>query len=96
MDNLKLTGNTEEEFQQQMQTVRTFSDDNHIKFGLDKCAKTVLKKGKLVQSQNLIPDINREIQDHEQGRTYKYRGIEESKGKYQQMKERLKKEYTKR
>jgi hypothetical protein len=38
MDNLKLIGNTEEEFQQQMQTVRTFSDDIHMEFGLDKCA----------------------------------------------------------
>ena len=87
VDNLKLTGNTEEEFQQQMQTVRTFSDDIHMEFGLDKCAKTVLKKGKLLHSQNLIPDINREIQDLEQGKTYKYRGIEESEGTHQQRKE---------
>jgi hypothetical protein len=32
----------------------------------------------------------------EKGKTYKYRVIEESEGKYQQMKERLKKEYTRR
>ena len=72
MDNLKLTGKTEEEFTQQMQTVRNFSDDIHMEFGLDKFVKTVLKKGKLVHSQNLIPDIGREIQELEQGKTYKY------------------------
>jgi hypothetical protein len=96
MDNLNLIGNTDEEFQQKMQTVRTFSDDIHKEFGLDKCAKTVLKKGKLVHSRTSIPDINRAIHDLEQGKIYKYRGIEESEGKHQQMKERLKKEYTRR
>jgi hypothetical protein len=28
-----------------------------MEFGLDKCAKTILKKGKLVHSQNLILDF---------------------------------------
>lgn len=45
-----------------MQTVRIFSVDIHMDFGLDKWAKTVLKKGKLVRSQYLILDIDREIQ----------------------------------
>ena len=39
-----MTGNTEEEFQQQMQTVRTFSDYIHMECGLDKCAKMVLQR----------------------------------------------------
>ena len=38
-------------------------------------------------------DTNRDIQELEQGKTYKYLGIEESEGiQHQQMKERLKKE----
>ena len=42
-------------------------------------------------------DINREIQDLEQGKTYKYFGIEESEGiQYQKMKEILKREYNRR
>jgi hypothetical protein len=44
-----------------MQRDRTFSDDIHMEFRLDKCAKTVLKKGKLVHSKNLMIDISREI-----------------------------------
>ena len=66
-----------------------------MEFGLEKCAKIAFKRGKLVHSQNLVIDINREIQDLEQGKTYKYLGIEESEGiQHQQMKERLKQEYS--
>jgi hypothetical protein len=39
MDNLKLIGETEEELQKLIQTVRSFSDYIHTEFGLDKCAK---------------------------------------------------------
>jgi hypothetical protein len=97
IDDLKLLGKSEEELQKQIQTVTTFSDDIYMEFGLDKCAKIVFKKGKLVHSQNLAVDKYREIQELEQGKTYKYLGIEESDSiQHQQMKERLKKEYTRR
>ena len=66
-------------------------------FRLEKCAKITFKKGKLIHSQNLVIDINREIQELERGKTYKYLGIEESDGiQHQQMKERLKQEYRRR
>jgi hypothetical protein len=42
---LQLIGETQEELQKQMQVVRNFSDDIHMEFGLDKCAKIVLKRG---------------------------------------------------
>ena len=42
-------------------------------------------------------DIKREIQELEQGKTYRYLGIEESEGiQHQQIKERLKQEYSRR
>jgi len=44
MDNLKLIAKSEEELQIQMQTVKTFSDDIHMEFGLEKCAKIAFKK----------------------------------------------------
>jgi hypothetical protein len=44
MDDLKLTAKSEEEIQKQIQTVKTFSDDNHMKFGLNKCAKITFKR----------------------------------------------------
>jgi hypothetical protein len=44
-----------------------------------------------------VVDVNREIQELEQGKTYKYLGAEESDGvQRQQMKERLKEEYSRR
>jgi len=65
-----------------------------MEFGLEKCAKIAFKR---VHSQNVVIDINREIQELEQGKTYKYLGIEESEAiQHQQMKERLKQEYSRR
>jgi len=32
-----------------------------MEFGLEKCAKIAFKRGKLIHSQNLVIDINREI-----------------------------------
>ena len=66
-------------------------------FGLEKCAKVTFKGGKLIQVQNLMIDATREIQELEQGETYKYLGIEEKDGiQHQQMKERLQQEYRRR
>ena len=66
-----------------------------MEFGLEKCTKIAFKRDKIVHSQNLVIDINREIQELEQGKTYKCLGIEESEGiQHQQMKERLKQEYS--
>ena len=97
MDELKLIAKSEEELQKQMQTVKTFSDDINMEFGLEKCAKITFKRSKLTHLQNLVIDTNRVIQELEQGKTYKYLGIEESEGiQHQQMKERLKKEYSRR
>jgi hypothetical protein len=69
MDDLKLPGKSEEELQKQIQRVTTFSDDIHMEFGLDRCAKVVFKEGKLVHSQNLVMDINKETQELEQRKT---------------------------
>jgi hypothetical protein len=96
MDDLNLIAKSEEQFQRQIHTVKNFSDDIHMEFGLEKCAKVTLKRGKLISSQNLVIDNNREIQELEQGKTYKYLGFEESEGiQHQQMKDRLKQEYNK-
>ena len=68
-----------------------------MEFGLEKCAKIAFRRGKLVHSQNLVIDVNREIQELEQRKTYKYLGIEESEGiQHEQMKERLKQEHSRR
>jgi len=69
MDDLKLITKSEEGLQKQTQTVKKFSGDIHMEFGLEKCAKIVFKRGKIVRSQNLVIDINREIQELQQRKT---------------------------
>jgi len=89
MDDMKLIAKSEEELQKQIQTVKTFSDDIHMEFGLEKRAKIAFRRDEPVHSQNLVININREIQELEEGKTWKYLGIEESEGiQHQQMKER--------
>jgi len=80
VDDLKLIAKSEEELQKQIQRVKTFSDDIHMELGLEICAKIALKRGKLVHSRNLVIDINREIQELQKGKTYKYLVIEQSEG----------------
>jgi len=62
MDDLKLIAKSEQEIQKQIQTVKNFSDDFDMDFGLEKCAKITFKRGKLTYLQNLVIDTNREIQ----------------------------------
>jgi hypothetical protein len=65
---LHLIGNIQEELQKQTQEVKTFSDDIHIEFGLDKYAKTVLKTRKLVHSHNLILDSTEKYKSLKRGK----------------------------
>jgi hypothetical protein len=69
MDNLKLIAKSVEELQKQIKTGKTFSDDIHMEFGLEKFAKFPFKKGKLTHSQNLVIHISRKLQELQQGRT---------------------------
>jgi hypothetical protein len=68
MDDLKLIAKSEEKLQRQIHTVKTFSDDIHMEFVRENCAKVTFKRGKLISSQNLLIDNNREIQELEQGK----------------------------
>ena len=69
MDDLKLMAKSEGELQKQIQIVKNISDDIHMEFRLEKCAKIAFKRGKLFHSQNVMIDVNREIQELEQGKT---------------------------
>ncbi len=57
MDDLQLYGKKEKELDSLVQTVRVFSQDIRMEFGIDKCAMIVLKRGKLVMSDGIkLPD----------------------------------------
>jgi hypothetical protein len=66
MDEVKLIAKSEEELRKQVDTVKTVSTDNHMEFGLEKCAKITFKRGKLIKQQNLVIYIDREIQELEE------------------------------
>ncbi len=77
MDDLKVFAKNEAILSQMLSVVNDFSNDICMKFGLDKCAKINLKRGKLTTSENIEIDTHTVIQDLEPGKTYKYLGIEE-------------------
>ena len=47
MDNLKLYSRSEKELHSLVQTVRIFSEDIGMEFGIEKCAMLVMKKERL-------------------------------------------------
>ena len=54
MNDLKTFGKDNKQQEQLLQTVKKFSDDINIKFGLDKCATAEFKRGKLSKTPSII------------------------------------------
>ncbi len=97
MDDLKLYAANDEQLETLLQTVYGFTREIDIKFGLEKCAKATLKRGKLIKNTNTILDKETEIRELEQTQTYKYLGINEiDRVQHTQMKEKVRKEYYRR
>ena len=58
-----------------VQTVRVFSEDIEMEFGIEKCAMLVMEKGKIVKSVGIeLPD-SKVIKSLQEGESYKYLGI---------------------
>ena len=53
MDNLKLYAKSERKLDLFIQTMRAFSDDVSMVFGLEKCAVLVVKRGKIVRREGI-------------------------------------------
>ena len=50
MEDLKLYSRSEKGLDSLVQTVRVFSEDIGMEFGIEKCAMLVMEKGKIVKS----------------------------------------------
>ena len=97
MDDLKLFAKNDNELEGMLQTVKKFSDDIGMTFGLDKCAKASFKRGKLTKSTSLELDRITIIRDLDQEEFYKYLGVNECDGiQHSQMKEMIRKECYRR
>ena len=72
MDDLKLYSRSEKGFDSLVQTVRVFSEDIGMQFGIEKCAMLVMEKGKIVKSVRIeLPD-GKVIKSLQEKESYKY------------------------
>ena len=67
MDDLKLYSRSEKRLDSLVQTVRIFIEDIGMKFGIEKCAKLVVEKGKIVKS--LDGKVIKSLQEDESYKT---------------------------
>jgi len=97
MDDLKVYGKSRREIETIIHTVRIFSDDIGMEFGLDKCATIMLRRGKLETGSLVqLPD-GREIHQLEESEHYKYLGVLEADDiKHEKMKVNIEEEYIRR
>ena len=75
MDNLKTYAKNHQEQSSLLTIVKGLCNDTKMDFGLDKCAKATLRKGKLAATENIQFDLDTIIQDLEPEVTYKYLSI---------------------
>ena len=97
MDDFKLYSPSEKRLDSLLETVRVFSEDIGMDFGIEKCAMLVMEKGKIVKSVGIqLPDI-KIIKSLQGGESYKYLGVlEADKLLKEKMKLNVSKEYIRR
>ena len=77
MDDLKLYASNNPQLENMLKIVKQFSDDIGMSFGLDKCNKMTIKRGKQVNGTDMqLPD-GETIKELDNSETYKYLGIDE-------------------
>ena len=97
MDDLKLYGKNTKEIESLIQTVRKFSEDIKMEFGIDKCAIMEMKSGKMVNTPGCKLPNESTIKGLNLDDNYKYLGILEADDiKHEEMKNNIKKEYFNR
>ena len=75
----------------------TFSKDIKMSFGIEKCAKVTLHRGKQQQTKDIPLSDKLAIQDLEAEALYKYLGVQEAgRMSHSKMKETIRKEFYRR
>ena len=75
MGDLKLYSKSEKALHSVIETVKIFSQDIRIQFAIDKCAMLVMKKGKIVKSDDIQFPNDKVIKSLEEGESYQYLGV---------------------
>ena len=92
MDDLKLYAKDDQDLEGLLTTVKQFSQDIGMEFGLDKCAKASFVKGNLTKTTAITLDIDTTIRELDLDETYKYLGVNEGNGiNHAVMKEKVRK-----
>ena len=76
--------------------VNKFNDNIGMSFGVDKCKKLTIQRGKIVHMENIQLDNGEELKSLELNQQYKYLGFGESLTIDKTTKSALKNEYFKR
>ena len=95
MDDIKLYASNDNQLESLVKTVNIFSDDISMKFGIKKCNKITILKGRQRETNNNINTNEGEsITELNIGKTYKYLGFAQSNEiKQRDIKNNLKNEY---
>ena len=97
MDDLKLYGNSKKQAERLTNTIRIFSKDISMEFGISKCSHVTMKVGKIVSIGGMELSSGGVIPVLESGKGYKYLGILEADDiMHTEMKDKIKKEYYRR
>ena len=97
MDDLKLYSEEEKGLEKLIEVVHAFSKDIGMEFGLDKCAKCTIKKGKKTKGEDIEIANGQFIEELENDATYTYLGIEENAAlEHKKLREKARKEYIRR
>ena len=78
MDVIKLFAKNEKELETLIHTVRIYSQDIKMEFGIEKCAMLVMKSGKRYLTDGIESPNQDEIRTLGEKETYKYLGILEA------------------
>ena len=94
MDDIKLFAKNEKELETPIHTIRIYSQDIGMEFGIERCALLVMKSGKQHLTDGIELPNQVKIRTLAEDETYKYLGILEADTiKQAEMKEKIQKEY---
>ena len=97
IDGIKLFAINEKEMETFIHTIRIYSQDIGMKFGIEKCVMLVMKSGKRHMTDGMELPNNDKIRTLGENETYKYLGILEADTiKPVEMKDKIRKEYLRR
>ena len=77
MDDLKLLGRNENDLKNEIKIVPTISKEINMNFGLEKCARICLKRGRVQSKTHIGITFENNIKKLDPRKAYKYFGIEE-------------------